>query len=65
MSQGKTEAEALQNIMDAIQSCLSVRIEQFLQESCEVPSNLVGIEAQESFTLKPPELMRSRSFGCS
>jgi len=56
MSQGKDQAEALESIVDAIQSCLSVRIQEFLKESCALPRNLVDIEAQETFRIKPPEL---------
>lgn len=56
MSQGKTEEEVRKNIVDAIQSCLAVRIEELLRESRTIPPNLVGIEAQETFQVKPPEL---------
>lgn len=56
MSQGKTVQEALENIIDAIQSCLSARIYELLKESRSLPPNLVGIEAQETFEVKPPEL---------
>lgn len=56
MSQGKNEKEALDNIVDAIQSCLSVRIYELLRESCCMPHNLVGIQSQETFQVKPPEL---------
>ena len=57
MSQGKDDAEAMRNVIDAIQSCLAVRLEQMLRESCQMPSNLVGIEAQESLRIKPLELV--------
>jgi predicted RNase H-like HicB family nuclease len=57
MSQGKNEDEAKRNIIDAIQSCLAVRIEQMLRESCQNPTNLVGIEAQENLRIKPLELV--------
>ena len=59
MSQGKDEAEAMRNVIDAIQSCLAVRLEKMLHESCQLPSNLVGIEAQENLKIKPFELVQA------
>ena len=56
MSQGKTEEEVRKNIVDAIQSCLAVRIKELLRESRTFPPNLIGIEAQETFQVRPPEL---------
>src|ERR1700688_1064201 len=56
-SQGKTEPEAMRNIVDAIQSCLTVRIQELLCESCQLPIDLVGIESQETVRLKPPGLV--------
>lgn len=56
MSQGQTEKEALENIVDAIESCLLVQLSAFLRGSCEYPPNLVGIEAQGTFRVKPLEL---------
>jgi len=56
MSQGRTEPEAIRNITDAIQSCLAVRLEEFLKESRRFPADLVGIQAQETFRVKPVEL---------
>lgn len=56
MSQGKTEEEARRNIVDAIQSVLAVRLQQFLSESWRTDSSLVGIKAEETFRIKAPEL---------
>ena len=56
MSQGKDEREAQRNIMDAIQSCLTIRIQELLHESCNVRFDLVGIQSQETLRVKPPEL---------
>ena len=59
MSQGKTEEEAVANIRDAIESCLAVRLQMLLQESCQLPPDLVGIEAQQNFRIKPFELVHA------
>jgi predicted RNase H-like HicB family nuclease len=56
MSQGKTEREAQRNIIDAIQSCLKIRMQELLHGSCSVPADLVGIQSQETLRVKPPEL---------
>lgn len=56
MSQGRTLEEAQRNIVDAIQSCLAVRLYELLR-GCEIASaDLVGIESQETLRVKLPEL---------
>jgi len=57
MSQGQDEDEAKRNIADAIQSYLTVRIQELLCGSYNVVcTDLVGIESQETLRVKPPEL---------
>jgi predicted RNase H-like HicB family nuclease len=56
MSQGRTEAEAISNVADAIKACLGVMLEDFANKSRRHLPNLVGIEKQETFRLAPPEL---------
>jgi predicted RNase H-like HicB family nuclease len=56
MSQGKTEAEAMNNARDAIKACLGVMLEDFVRRSRRSLPNLVGIQKQETFRLAPPEL---------
>ena len=53
MSQGRTEKEALENIVDAIESCLNVRLAELLKESPGIPSSS---EAEETFRIKPLQL---------
>jgi predicted RNase H-like HicB family nuclease len=57
MSQGVDEEEAKRNIVNAIQSCLTVRIQELLAGSYNIVStDLVGIQSQETLRVKPPEL---------
>jgi len=56
MSQGRTPEEAQANVIDAIQSCLTVRIQELLCDPHASVVDLVGIESQETLRMKPPEL---------
>jgi predicted RNase H-like HicB family nuclease len=57
MSQGATEQEAMENVVDAIRACLEVRFKQFLKESPDTRSSGGGgIVASKSVRVKTPEL---------
>jgi len=56
MSQGRTPEEAQQNVMDAIKSCLVVRLQEVLCAGGVASADLVGIEVQETLRVKAPEL---------
>jgi len=56
MSQGATEHEAVENMVDAIRACLEVRFRQFLKESPETRSSGGGIVSSKSVRVKAPEL---------
>lgn len=56
MSQGATEQEAMENVVDAIRACLEVRFTQFLKESPEIRTSGGDIVASKSVRVKSPEL---------
>lgn len=53
MSQGKTREEASKNIADAIESVLSIRMRQFLNQ----PDRCEPSEDEDTFCVKEPELI--------
>jgi predicted RNase H-like HicB family nuclease len=58
MSQGKTPDEAVENIVDAIQGCLAVMLEEAIKVGRPSAPNVVGTESQETFRVAAPELER-------
>jgi len=59
MSQGETEGEAKKNIIDAIESCLSVILEDRLKAADQRSLDLVGIEKQETVTVAAPRILQA------
>jgi hypothetical protein len=57
MSQGKTKAEANQNIIDAIKSVLMVRMGQFLTEAASSERTNDERWEEETFRVEGPELV--------
>jgi predicted RNase H-like HicB family nuclease len=54
MSQGKTEAEALENITDAIKACLSVIMEDAMGQVESLPQEMKdGLERRDYKSFKP------------
>lgn len=57
MSQGKTKEEAARNIVDAIESVLTVRMGQFMQEAVSSDCCPGIYEGEKSFRVKGPQLI--------
>lgn len=54
MSQGDTEDEAKTNIVDAIESCISVLVEDAIRANMiDRDTNMTGVERQETLILEP------------
>lgn len=56
MSQGRTQNEALSNIIDAIESCLAVKLLEFFRQAPLSQTDFAGIQTQESVRVNPPRL---------
>jgi predicted RNase H-like HicB family nuclease len=54
MSQGETEEEAKENIVDAIESCISVLVEDYLKSNIiDRATDFGNVERQETLVLDP------------